>query len=100
MALREFVKTKSAKKSNQEISFEYFAPSARSVFLAGTFNNWSQDGNPMKKDRNGRWHAALSLAPGHYEYLYFADGTWQCDSEAKECVPNPFGSWNCVVNVQ
>ncbi|MBI3999625.1 MAG: isoamylase early set domain-containing protein [Candidatus Omnitrophica bacterium] len=100
MQLKQLVKSKSPKTSTQKISFEYHAPSAQTAFLAGTFNNWSQETLPLKKDKDGRWTTTLPLAPGRYEYLYFVDGAWQCDPKSKECVPNPFGSWNCVVNVQ
>ena len=99
MELKQLARSKTGKKQTQKVSFEYFAPSARSVFVAGTFNNWNQEVCPLKKDRNGRWQTALPLAPGRYEYLYFVDGAWQCDPQSKECVPNPFGSWNCVVTV-
>ena len=100
MELKQLVKSKSDKKQGQKVPFEYFAPSAKAVFIAGTFNNWNSENYPLKKDKNGRWQTTISLAPGRYEYLYFTDGSWQCDPQAKECTPNPFGSWNCVVTVE
>ena len=99
MELRQLVGSKSSRKSNKEVNFEYAAPSARRVFLVGTFNDWSQEACPLRKGKSGKWSTTLSLAPGRYEYRYFVDGVWECDPEPKECVPNPFGSWNCVVNV-
>ena len=99
MKFEQHVQSKASNKLIQKVRFEYHAPKARTVFLAGTFNDWNEKACPLKKDRGGQWQTALSIAAGRYEYLYFVDGTWQCDPKAKECVPNPFGSWNCVVNV-
>ncbi|MBI4115489.1 MAG: isoamylase early set domain-containing protein [Candidatus Omnitrophica bacterium] len=91
---------KALKRTVRKIQFEYDAPSARSVFLAGSFNDWDLSASSMKKDRKGKWQITLQLAPGRYEYRYFVDGVWECDPDPKECVPNPFGSWNCVINVE
>ena len=99
MALKQLAKRRSTKQETKEVAFELFAPTAKRVNLAGTFNEWNVEECSLKKDRNGNWHATRSLAPGRYEYLYWVDGAWQCDPHQKECVPNPFGSWNCVITV-
>ena len=83
----------------KKISFEYFAPQAGKVFLAGTFNRWSLDACPLKKDRSGKWRVELELHPGRHEYRYVVDGAWENDQRPVECVPNAFGFWNCVVTV-
>lgn len=100
MKLSQPIRFKASKKAEREVRFEYFAPSAERICLAGTFNNWDVEACPLRKDRNGNWHETLFLEPGRYEYLFFVDGSWQCDPHIKECVPNPFGSWNCVVRVE
>ncbi|MBI4372938.1 MAG: glycoside hydrolase [Candidatus Omnitrophica bacterium] len=99
MQLKQAMKPKSQKSSTQKVYFEYYAPSAQSVCLTGTFNQWNQETGSLKKEKDGRWTTRLELAPGRYEYLFVVDGSWQCDPQSKECVPNPFGSWNCVLNV-
>ena len=90
------------KKSKLEkpIAFEYYAPSAKKVELAGTFNGWKKAGGVLKKERDGKWKGSLNLPPGRYEYRYSVDGAWQNDQRPVECIPNAFGSWNCVVEVQ
>ncbi len=88
------------KKNPLKIQFEYFAPQAKQVQLGGTFNQWNPAKTPLKKDGEGRWKASLSLPAGRYEYRYFVDGIWQNDQRTVECVPNAFGSWNCVVEVK
>ena len=101
MGFRSLTEQKTAKgRTNKEISFEFFAPLARRVCIAGTFNNWNTEACLLRKDRNGNWHTMLSLKPGRYEYLFFVDSGWQCDPRVKECVPNPFGTWNCVINIE
>ena len=100
MKLKQLAQRTSSKKEAKETSFECFAPTAKRVSLAGTFNNWNTGACALRKDRNGNWHATLSLKPGRYEYLFFVDGAWQCDPHIKECVPNSFGTQNCVITVQ
>ena len=83
----------------KEVVFEYYSPMAQKVFLAGTFNQWDLQACPLRKDKSGKWKATLSLPPGRYEYRYRVDGIWENDQRPVECVPNAFGSWNCVVTV-
>ncbi|HOW58178.1 MAG TPA: glycogen-binding domain-containing protein [Candidatus Omnitrophota bacterium] len=84
----------------KEIEFKFYAPLSKKVGVGGTFNGWKAEKNPLKKDENGNWKAAVKLAPGRYEYRYCVDGDWQSAQEPVECVPNAFGSWNCVVEVR
>ena len=101
MALKQAVKIKSLKQAvDKKIEFEYVAPSAQKVTVAGTFNNWNPEACVLRKDRNGKWGIALNLAPGRYEYRYCVDGIWESDQRPVETSPNAFGSWNCVVAVQ
>ena len=87
-------------KLERRVDFEYFAPQAQKVGLAGTFNEWDPSEAPLKRDREGRWKVSLSLPPGRYEYRFQVDDSWQNDQRPVECVPNPFGSWNCVLEIQ
>ena len=84
------------KAALKKVEFEFLAPEAREVFVAGEFNNWDRRGTPLKKDKNGMWKLALSLMPGRYEYRFVRDGNWENDPSCAGCVPNNFGSTNCV----
>jgi 1,4-alpha-glucan branching enzyme len=86
-------KTKAVVK---KIQFESRAPEAQEVCLVGDFNNWDSSANPMKKDKKGIWKTTLSLKPGRYEYRFLVDGNWENDPSCCDCVPNKFGSQNCV----
>lgn len=59
--------------------FRIHRPEARSVFLAGTFNNWNPDHHPAVKDEKGIWRVRLALPPGEYLYRFIVDGKWEMD---------------------
>ena len=84
------------KSVQRKIQFELSAPEAKVVSLAGNFNQWNIQANPMKKDKKGTWKATLSLETGRYEYCFFADGNWENDPSCSCCVANEFGGENCV----
>jgi len=86
-------------KPGKKVRFEFFAPSAVKVAVVGTFNHWSCEKDLMTNDGTGRWKIELVLPAGRYEYRYSVDGIWQNDQRPVECIPNAFGSWNCVVEV-
>ena len=83
---------------SREVNFEYFAPESKEVQVAGTFNGWRPVS--LRKNRDGRWTITLDVKPGRYEYRFFVDGTWQNNQRPCECVPNAFGTWNCVLEVR
>jgi len=83
----------------REVQFEFPAPDAQEVYLVGKFNNWNVGETPMKKDKNGVWKRTLSLEAGIYEYRFFVDGNRENDPSCSSCVPNEFGTKNCVRSV-
>jgi len=80
----------------RKVQFEFPASEAQEVYLAGDFNDWDSSANAMKKDKKGLWKTTLSLKPGRYEYRFLVDGNWENDPSCAGCVPNEFGSKNCV----
>jgi 1,4-alpha-glucan branching enzyme len=84
------------KDKTKKVQFEFPAPDAQKVYLAGDFNDWDLRANLMKKDKKGTWKTTLTLKPGRYEYRFLKDGTWENDPACAGCVPNDFGSSNCV----
>lgn len=83
----------------QKIRIEFQAEHAQHVSVAGTFNEWRPDATPMVPMGGGHWIKELLLVPGRYEYLLVVDGDWQCDPASAEQVPNPFGTYNSVLEV-
>ncbi len=84
---------------SRKVGFEFAAPDAKEVNLVGSFNNRNISETPMKKDQNGVWKRSLSLEAGIYEYRFFVDGNWEDDPSCSSCVPNEFGTKNCVRSV-
>jgi 1,4-alpha-glucan branching enzyme len=88
------------KSSQKSVKFAYTAPHAKSVAVAGTFNNWNPKSYPMKAGAKGHWSCSVKLSPGRYEYRFVVNGTqWVNDPVAKECCPNALGGQNCVLHV-
>jgi 1,4-alpha-glucan branching enzyme len=81
------------------VRFEFTHPTARTVCIAGTFDNWRPDAKPMHSLGGGRWMKETVLQPGTYEYRLVVDGQWIPDPLAKETVSNPFGGRNSVLRV-
>lgn len=77
-----------------------FAPEEHyaSVFLAGTFNDWSTDATPMRR-AEGRFEVMVPLPTGEYQYKFVADGQWITDEAAERFHPDGFGGQNSVIDV-
>lgn len=85
--------------AKKRVTFKLHAPGAKSVFLAGSFNDWEATGRPMKRDNRGTWKTQVDLEPGTHEYRFVVDGEWQDDPACQERCANPFGVDNCLVLV-
>jgi len=81
-----------------QVEFKINAEGARSVCVAGTFNNWDPNKTPLKRNGNA-WQTRVALPKGRHEYRFVVDGKWMIDPAAKESAPNPYGERNSVVSV-
>jgi 1,4-alpha-glucan branching enzyme len=81
------------------VRFELTHPTASSVVVAGTFNQWRSGAETLHSAGDGRWVKETALLPGTYEYCFVVDGHWIPDPLAKETVPNPFGGQNSILAV-
>jgi 1,4-alpha-glucan branching enzyme len=94
---------KNSAKTNMKrrITFKLHAPGAKSVHLAGTFNEWNARSHPLRQDKRSRiqgmWQRIFYLEPGVYEYRFIVDGRGQDGPRATEPLTNEFGSFNCVI---
>ncbi len=66
-----------AVKPNHTFRLKGYANS-KSVKLAGTFNNWDQNGLTLTRDGD-EWVIGLNLKPGKYLYKFIVDGQWLTD---------------------
>ncbi|HYG35759.1 MAG TPA: glycogen-binding domain-containing protein [Clostridia bacterium] len=82
-----------------QVSLELVRPGAKSVYVAGSFNEWKPERTPLVQVDSGRWVGDLTVKPGRHEYLFVVDGQWMPDPNAKETVQNPFGGRNSILTV-
>jgi glycosidase len=80
------------------VAFEFTAPEANSVCVAGSFNFWSKTASPMRRS-SGTWRATLELPVGRHQYKFVVDGAhWFLDPKA-ETVDDGMGNKNSVILV-
>jgi len=69
-------------------AFRVWAPFASRVFVAGTFNHWSETSHPLASEGNGYWSVDVSGAKAGDEYKYVissgSDKLWRNDPYAKD----------------
>jgi len=86
--------------SAAQVTFLHLAPGAGSVFLAGSFNNWSDSQDVLTDDDgDGLWEVTLDLADGEYLYKFVVDGTWRHDETNPNTADDGFGGLNSVLDV-
>ena len=98
---KKYLKSKNACKVTFRMSREA-ASDAHHIYIAGDFNKWSVQANPMKRLKNGDFTTQVELQPGRdYQFRYHIDNNrWENDWQADKYVPNPFGDCdNSVVVV-
>lgn len=93
-------KVAAKKDATKRVEFSMLASEGSKVSVAGSFNNWDIEKNPMKAESGrGLFTAAIALAPGRHEYKFVVNGIWMTDPECKELVMNSCGSQNSVITV-
>nr|MBA2652060.1 hypothetical protein [Tatlockia sp.] len=70
------------RKLSKSHTFVHYSENAKTIHLAGNFNNWlyGSDEWLMKNKGNGKWKIKVELAPGKYEFKYLINkATWEKD---------------------
>jgi 1,4-alpha-glucan branching enzyme len=81
------------------VRFTFANAAAKSVSVAGNFNEWSAAANPLA--RSGKvWRAVVTLPPGEHLFMFIVDGTWIVPPLAEDYADDGFGSRNGVVIVR
>ena len=83
------------------VRFELVAPTASSVSLTGSFNEWQPDGVQLTRNsESGVWTGTVPLRPGEHQYMFVIDGSeWIPDPDAHAQVDDGFGQTNSVIVV-
>ncbi len=96
---KQFLKSKPVAK----VTFELPAAAvngAKTVVVAGEFNNWDVTAQLLKKQKDGSYKTTVELpVGGEYQYRYILDGTkWENDWAADKYVASGVsGEENSVV---
>ena len=61
-------------EKNGSVTFRVWAPGASAVSVAGDFNGWDNEANPMKQCGNGIWEAKIKGAKKFDSYKYAITG--------------------------
>jgi len=67
---------------------------AKTVYLAGNFNQWHPQAKRMTKYKDGSFRSKLKLLPGQYQYKFIIDGEWHIDPDAPYQALNSYGTLN------
>ncbi len=90
-----------ASQMDDALVFVTLYPRAKSVQIAGDFNNWQPVKSPMEKvGDSGVWQTEMRLPEGRYRYRLVVDGQWQQDPYNEHTEVNQFGEFNSVVDVK
>jgi len=73
---------------------------AKSVYVTGSFNDWSLDDSCRLEEVNGQCCVDISLKPGFYKYQFIVDGVWKEDPVNPRRERNSFGDINSLVEVK
>lgn len=71
-------------------------PNARTVYLAGDFNQWSPNSFAMRKEGD-EWVLSVHLSPGKHLYKFVVDDNWIIDPSNKDWEQNEHGTGNSVI---
>src|SRR5271165_4191532 len=73
--------------------------SPRRVMVAGDFNGWSLDANPMSPRPDGTFAASVRMTEGVHQYKFVVDGKWVKDPASDRQLEESDGNGgnNCAV---
>jgi len=80
--------------------FTIDATGAKSVYVTGSFNDWSLDDTCRLEETDGEWRVEIPLKPGFYKYQFIVDGVWKEDPSNPRRERNSFGDINSLVEVK
>jgi hypothetical protein len=81
------------------VRFVLYAPDARQVSVAGTFNQWDRGAAPLVPAPGGVWSVTLLLPAGEHQYTFVVDGERWVADPAAPAVDDGFGRTNSVLAV-
>jgi len=81
------------------VLFQYLAPHAKQVLVAGDFNQWV--GDPLlRRNGDGLWQRVVPLRLGGYRYKFLIDGEWELDPGAPRQKENSYGRRDSYIEMK
>lgn len=81
----------------EKVAFVFKGREAKSVSVAGTFNDWKPEACEAS---DGVWQRWIALRPGRHQYRFIVDGRWIEDPDNPRKVGDSYGGYNSVVEVE
>lgn len=87
---------------NGKVLFFFYGDEAKSVSLAGEFNDWDGNRTGLQKDEHGMWRVAIEAPPpGLYHYKYVVNGEWWLEDPNNGMkAPDDHGGLNSVLIIK
>ena len=83
------------------VRFQLVHPDARSVALAGSFNDWSTTSHRLSRGASGMWTIVVALPPGEHQFMFVVDDdAWVTPPVADDYAEDGFGKRNGIVVVR
>jgi hypothetical protein len=80
------------------VRFVLLAPTAHTVSVAGTFNEWDAAATPLvRSGSDGVWTATLALPAGQHQYAFVVDGAQWVPDPGAPAVADGFGRRNSIL---
>lgn len=71
--------------SDKTVTFNYWAPSATAVYVAGDMNGWNEKATALtKNEETGLFSVTMKIPAGSYGYKFVVDGDWVLDPKNSE----------------
>jgi len=80
------------------ILFQFLSENAKSVEIAGDFNNWIPE-SLLFRPEDSIWKKIVSIQQGSYRYKFIVDGEWQMDPYHNDQIENAHGSFDSYLNM-
>ncbi len=87
--------------SRKRVVLSVKAAPGSSVYLSGSFNDWSSTQKKMiDKAGDGVFTTTVTLPPGLYEYKFVINGIWTIDPDPdRDWIQNALGTQNSLLRV-
>jgi hypothetical protein len=83
------------------VQFVLASEDAKTVSVAGDFNQWQQDAGALQdSDGDGVWTGLVAVKPGLHKYMFVVNGEeWVTDPRAERYIDDGFGMRNALIAV-